>query len=326
MRVIPVVVACVLAVAATVLATPAYAQMGSLKGKVVDAEGKPVADAELVFEYEGGYTLKMTAKTNAKGEWVRSGMQATSEGVWNITVTKGDLGARTRAKASIGETIEVPTITVRPGGAKATSAADTKAADAARAAATAADKYITQANAAMTANNFDAAITALTSAIQTVPTCAPCYGKLGDAYLKKEDLGNAEKSYLKAVEMDPKLASVYDMLASLYNQQKKFEDAGKMSAKANEVRAASGGGGDAGSLFNAGVIAWNSGKMDDAQSNFEKAIALDPNMAEAYYQLGMVYVNQNKLPEAKKALETYVAKAPTGKNIETAKAVLTQLK
>src|SRR5687768_17586002 len=89
-RVTGLLVACVFAVLSAA-AAPAFAQMGSLRGKVVDTEGKPVADAEVVFEYVGGYSLKMTAKTNARGEWVRSGMQATSEGYWNITVTKDSL-------------------------------------------------------------------------------------------------------------------------------------------------------------------------------------------------------------------------------------------
>ena len=43
-RVTGLIAACVFAVVSAV-AAPAFAQMGSLKGKVVDAQGQPVADA-----------------------------------------------------------------------------------------------------------------------------------------------------------------------------------------------------------------------------------------------------------------------------------------
>ena len=318
-RVTGLIVACVFAVVSAA-AVPAFAQMGSLKGKVVDAQGNPVADAELVFEYVGGYTLKMTAKTNARGEWVRSGMQATSEGYWNITVTKGDLGAKAQAKASIGETIEVPNIIVRPGAPRQRPRTRRKRRRPGRP-----RRPPTSTSPRRTPPSPPTTSTARSRhwrrRSRAVPTCATCYAKMGEVYNKKPDLPNAEKAFLKAVELDPKLAAAYDMLASIYNTQKKFDDAGKMSAKANELRAATGGGGDANSSFNAGVIAWNQGKMDEAQSNFEKAIALDPKLAEAHYQLGMTYVNQNKLPEAKKALQQYLQLAPDGKNAATAKAV-----
>jgi Flp pilus assembly protein TadD len=64
-------------------------------------------------------------------------------------------------------------------------------------------------------------------------------------------------------------------------------------------------------------------KMKEAMEHFEKAIQMKPDMAEAYYELGMLYVKQNKIPEAKKALSEYVRLAPNGPNAEMAKAIAT---
>src|SRR5688572_25623444 len=50
------------------LASPAFAQVGSLRGRVVDEAGKPVADAQVVFETTEDRNFRSTTKTNAKGE------------------------------------------------------------------------------------------------------------------------------------------------------------------------------------------------------------------------------------------------------------------
>src|SRR5262245_4659272 len=84
--------ASVLALALVAAAAPAYAQVGTLTGKVVDEEGKPVADADLNFDYVGDLNLHFTGKTNAKGEWVRAGLLVA--GRWTITAKKGNLVGR----------------------------------------------------------------------------------------------------------------------------------------------------------------------------------------------------------------------------------------
>ena len=53
-------------------------------------------------------------------------------------------------------------------------------------------------------------------------------------------------------------------------------------------------------VFNQGVILWNAGKIPEAKEQFEQAVKLDPNMADAHYWLGMALVNAGKMPEAAK--------------------------
>jgi Tfp pilus assembly protein PilF len=144
-------------------------------------------------------------------------------------------------------------------------------------------------------------------------------------YTKQNDLAKAEEAYKQAVTFDEKAAEAWDGLAIVYNTQKKFEEAGKASARATELRGASGGG-DATSAFNSGAILVNQGKMAEAQVQFQRAIQLDPKMAEAHYQLGMTLINQGKMGEAVKALETYLQLAPAGPNAQTAKDMLPELK
>jgi TolA-binding protein len=90
--------------------------------------------------------------------------------------------------------------------------------------------------------------------------------------------------------------------------------------------AAAEGGGNADQLFNQGVIFWNAGKIPDAKKQFEAALALKPDLADAHYWVGMANLNEGKLPEAATHFEEYVKLAPTGQYAEQAKGVLTQIK
>ena len=188
------------------------------------------------------------------------------------------------------------------------------------------EQLFTDANTAIEAGNLDEAVTKLTQMTTEVPKCAACFAKLGDIYVKKNDLTNAEPAYLKAIEIDPTQAGVYNALASVYNSQKKFDDAAKMSAKANELSGASATGSNPESVYNQGIIFWNQGKIAEAKAQFAKAIELDPKMADAQYWYGMALVNEGKLPDAKKPFTEYLKLAPTGQYADTAKAMLAMIK
>src|SRR4051812_27852814 len=73
-------------VAALVFSAPAFAQ-GIVKGKVVDDNNQPVADAKVTIS---GPARNAETKTNNKGEFVQVGLQS---GAYTITVTKDKVGS-----------------------------------------------------------------------------------------------------------------------------------------------------------------------------------------------------------------------------------------
>jgi tetratricopeptide (TPR) repeat protein len=73
-------------------------------------------------------------------------------------------------------------------------------------------------------------------------------------------------------------------------------------------------------------VLWNAGKIPEAEAAFKKATELDPKNADAFYQLGVAQVSSGKVPDAVKSLEAYLKLAPTGKNADTAKALLASIK
>ena len=78
------------------------------------------------------------------------------------------------------------------------------------------------------------------------------------------------------------------------------------SAKAAELSVASRGGGNADSLYSAGVGLWNANKFPEAGSTFEAAIKANPNHADSHFMLGKVNLNLGKLKEAAGEFETYL--------------------
>lgn len=309
------------------IATPAQAQLGSLKGKVIDEAGKPVADAEITFDFVGDYKREYKVKTDSKGMWVKAGMPS-GGGTWVLTAVKGELNGQVKGVVVvIGVMTTAPDITIKAGGVRADTAnLNNDEIEKRNKKQKELEQLFADATTAIEAGNLDEAITKLTQMTAEVPKCAACFAKLGDIYVKKNDLTNAEPAYLKAIEIDPAQAGVYNALASVYNSQKKFDDAAKMSAKANELSGASAAGGNAESIYNQGIIFWNQGKIPEATAQFAKAVELDPKMADAQYWYGMALVNAGKLADAKKPFTEYLKLAPTGEFADTAKAMLAMIK
>ena len=79
-------------------------------------------------------------------------------------------------------------------------------------------------------------------------------------------------------------------------------------------------------MVNQGKIFINAGNMADAKAQFQKAVAADPNHADAHFYLGNAWVGEGNFGEAVKEFETYVKLAPSGPNAKQAQDAITALK
>ena len=73
------------------------------------------------------------------------------------------------------------------------------------------------------------------------------------------------------------------------------------------------------------MILWNAGNFADAKAQFEAAIAADPTIAMAHYQLGMANLNLGMVPEARQAFEGYLEADPNGEKAAEVDGFLQQL-
>ena len=301
--------------------TPTTAQTGQIKGKVVDAKKEPIDGATITIEMIEGMNRKYQTKTNRRGEYVQVGLQT---GMYRITASKDDMSQSFEERIRLGD--NQVNFTLTPGAKAGVSPEDAKKAEERLKAVQAAfEQGVTLSN----EGKHDEAIAKFNEVIAAAPKCVECYNNIGTVYTRKQEYDQAEAAFKKALEINPKSADSYNGLATVYNAQKKFDQAAEASGEAQKLAGEGGatpGAGNASTVYNQGVIAWNAGKVPEAKKLFEQAVQLDPSLADAHYWLGMATVNEGKLPEAAKHFEEYLKLAPTGQYAEQAKSILASIK
>jgi len=297
------------------LAVPALAQTGRIQGKVVDDKDAPVQGARIVVTAipdQGGQ--KWQATTDKNGNFIIG------------TLSKSGGYLVVASKDGVGE--DEAQVVVKIGNFTTT---NFKLSRAARVSEEQAQKnaeikkFFEAGVAAAQAGNHQAAVEAFTNAAAAMPTCADCYFNIGVSHQMMKNSEGAEAAFKKAIELRPEYPEAYNALAALYTQDKKMELAAAASAKAAELSVASGGG-NADSLYSAGVGLWNANKFAEAGSTFEAAVKANPNHADSHFMLGKVNLNLGKLKEAAMEFETYLKLEPNGKNAAEAKTTFEALK
>jgi len=302
----------------TAFATIGYAQTGRIKGKVVDANQKPIEGATILMESKE-LNRKISTKTDKRGEYT----QFLAPGEYTVTASKDNMSQSYPTKISLDER-EV-NFELKPGSGGAPDGERKKAEADLAAAKGSFEAGVALAN----EGKYDESVAKFNEVIAKIPKCAECYTNIGGAYLRKKDYDQAEAAYKKALEVKPDSAEAYMGLSNVYNAQKKFDQATEAGAQAQKLLGAgtgATGAGNANAIFNQGVIAWNASKTDEAAKLFQQAVTIDPKLADAHYWLGMANVNQNKLPDAVKSFEEYLKLDPKGQYAEQAKGMLTAIK
>ncbi len=335
--------------------TPAFVQ-GVVKGP----DGATIQGAVVVFE---GIEMKnkIQAKTDKKGHYITSMKPA----FYDVTVTvDGTVRAKLphyEAVGGNGDPLDFNLKAAAPAGAAPAAAPSlTEAApapagggkgnkgdaegDKKREEAIAKQKALNDAfgagRNAIDAKNWDEAITQLTKASELGPTQQAVWASLAEAYTGKAKSGpsaEADASYQKAfaaydklIELKPDEAGTYTNYALALAADKKLDDAKVKLAKAVELDPAGAGK----YHYNLGALLMNSSQTDGALEEFRKAIAADPNYAEAYFYLGSTLMGKATMDASGKmqapagtveALQKYVQLKPDGPNADAAKQLITAL-
>jgi tetratricopeptide (TPR) repeat protein len=338
---------------------------GSVKGVCKDADGKPIAQAEV--EWVGTETgHKYTLKTNNKGEYFSLGIVP---GKYNVILRKDGKELFHINGISVGlDEFELPFDLKKEQAAAAAGqgltpeqvkALKEKQEEAAKT--EAANKVVGSLNdklkaaaAASDAGDFETAIATLNEANQIDATRDLIWFKLGDAYRmsgpkqtdpeqKRKRYEEAAAAYQKAIDLrtaseaaqkDPdsnkKMAAYYNNLADAYAKANKVDDAVANYNKAVALDPAGAGG----YLFNVGAVFTNAGRVDDAIAAFDKVIAADPTKADAYYWKGVNMIGKATLGKDNKmvaptgtaeAFQKYLQLQPDGKMAQPAKDMLASI-
>lgn len=190
---------------------------------------------------------------------------------------------------------------------------------------------------AMQGQQWQAAIDSLTKASTLDPTQLAVWSNLATAYdnLGKSTKGpeseaastKADEMYKKTIELKPDDPNIHNNYALLLARQKKFKEAEDELAKASALDPPGAGK----YYYNLGAILVNTGQNDAAGEAFKKALAADPNYADAHYQYGIFLTGKAqvgadgsmKFPDGtKESFEKYLQLKPEGPYASSAKSML----
>jgi len=351
-----------LAVALTAVAASAQANTGTVKGKVLDEKGRPMVGATMRITTANGQ--KLETKVDENGQYTLAGVPAGPVKLELLVDEKPRTGGETTVIA--GEVNEIDLDLAAFAAQQKMTPEERKKAEqeaqakqqkalAERAKVKNLNAMLAQAEPMMNTGNYDGALALYKNAVQTDPTKALLWAKLGLAYLGKNvqtkdkdeatELANEAASALqKAVSLAPNVSAYHNNLGQAYARSGKTDVALKEFQTAAQMEPAAA----VGYYFNAGATLTNQSTklppgspeqkkaLDEANEMFRKSATLDPKYreGEAYYQIATNLLNQATVaPDGKMvvpdgtadAYQKYLEEAPNGRYAESAKQTLAAL-
>jgi tetratricopeptide (TPR) repeat protein len=280
--------------------------MGRIEGRVVDPDGKPVADATVKLELPsrgGGPTVK----TDKKGRWAVGGIAA---GRWNVDVDAPGF-ATSRGYANLAtESDRLPPVEIKleraaPKGPPPEVLEAIRKGDEAYKAGRFADARA----------EYEKLFTLRPDLSKTLhEQIARCYSQEGN-YAK-------ELEHLQVLlDADPADQNVRLLMAQ-EALKGGLLDRGRELLKGVDQSAIK----DPNVYFNIAALLLNQQKTEEAIGYLDRAIALDPAYVDGYFQRGLSYIGLGKVAEARADLRKVIELAPGTPQAETAKKALEQLK
>ncbi len=303
-------------------ATSSFSQStGILRGKVTGPDGVGVPGVKIVITGQQRPIRTFETETNEEGRYRMMGLR---DSPYEVTATTETATAMAVFTIRGGQNLTVD-LDLGASAAAATAAlSEEDLANEARREELSAS--FEQGVAASAAGDYVEAIAQFEIALSIVDTCYSCYHNIGLANLELGQMDEAEVAFKQALELRADNAASYTGLAGIYNAQRRFDEAAEMSAEAARLSGGGAGATDPVAVYNQGVIYWNAGNFPMAKEQFEQAVALDPNNADAHYQLAMASLNLGDMTSAVEALEKYIEIAPDGQNADQARGMIQQLK
>ena len=294
-------------------ALPAFAQTGRVGGVVKDDKGQPLKGATVVAENPAASPPSFTATTDDKGRFSIIGLRA---GNWKLTASapgfqpqNGQLNIRT-----IGTPNPPVEFTLAPGAtgpAGALAGVNTKELQAELAAA----------DAKLTANDYDGAITAYKAMLTKVPALTMLHMQIGRAYRMKKDYDSALGAYAELLKAEPNNERAKIEIGMTNLEKGDFAAAETALTEASQSTSAS-----REVFYNLGEVKFAKGETDAAMAAYQRAIDIDANWAKPYFKMGLGKLQKADTAGALQMMEKVIAVEPNSAEAAQAKALIEQLK
>jgi len=329
---------------------------GGFKGGITNNH-EPAANLQVVFT-DVNTGKQYTSKTDERGEVLSTGMQPAVYKLEVMDAKNEVVYAQSGLSLNSNEINPLPGIELNrreasgstAGGAQSQPAAKMTKEQVAKARAEneklmGLNTQIMQAQTALQQQNWAEAESVLKQILAAIPDTRrwELYKALGDSQKNQDKTGDAIRTYEKGVEIaqmaasgaippdphnpnsDPARAKAGEgqmlgSLASMYVKQGNVDQ-----AIATYERAAAVAPNPATAYYNLCALAFNAGKYDDAAAACDKSVAADPNKADAWFFKGAALAKANK-PGAADAMNKYLQLDATGVHAAEAKAILQSAK
>ena len=277
-----------------------------VQGKITDAvTHKPIPNVVITVDATTGHSVHNEFKADKDGQYRFLILDGTL--MYKFTYkAPGYNNVEQTIKLTLGD-INTKDVTMAPVGAAV--AGGTTAAPAAAKADPAVAAYN---EGAELANNgkLPEAIAKMEEAVAAKPDLTAGYQALAKLYVRTKNYDKAIDRANKVLEIDTDNQEMFGVLADSYTAK---GDKAKAAEYRKKLPA------DAAAMFNDAAHLINSGKDAEAEPLLKGAIAANDKFAQAYYELGMLYVRTQKNADAKVNLQKYLELEPTGTWAEIAR-------
>jgi len=333
----------VLLLPSTQLFAQEWKGIGRLQGIVTDEDGKPIESAKITLR-KGDQTVKPEnpgpppVMTDKHGKWSMLGL---SGGTWGVLIEK-DGYITSEGRLKVGEsgppqqavTVKLKTLSKEQAQAQAQAAAPKEPSKESKA-----NAAITEGNTALQQDKYADARASYEQALALLDPAKPdhvpvivavkravastYYREAGQAKTKDakaQGLNQSVATLKQALEIKPDDPETLQLLVNV------LVDAGReQEAQSYLAKLPQGAKIDPERLINVGIKYYNEKQIDKALEAFNKTVADNPDLAEAYYYRGLVYLNKGKVPEAKADFQKLLALDPKNKFAKEAQDYLKNL-
>ncbi|HSF15943.1 MAG TPA: tetratricopeptide repeat protein [Vicinamibacteria bacterium] len=283
------------------LATSEQAELATFRGRVVDVDGKPIADATVTLEDQtmGG---TITVETNDKGSFYRRGLRPSE---YKLTITKEgymDLEVPLQFRAGEEKREEFQMVAAMSG----------------------AEAAFQKGIEAFNAGEFEAAIEAFEEVTRLSPETPEGHTNLALAYIQVEKMPEAIQELEKAAELSAdfrtwaQLAMAYVRVDRLQAAARSFETAlGKEHDPRDPIAYEC--------WMALGSLYFADNRVGDAVTAYENALSIDSGSAEALVALGKCQFNLRDMDKARQYFQRTIDTAPSSPQAEEARAFLDEI-
>ena len=298
----------------------AWAGRGRLQGVVKDESGKPVAGAKITLRkgtdrVDPNTDGPPSLTTDKNGKWSTLGL---GQGTWGILIEKeGYIPSEGQAPVNefgpaqpIAVTLNVIPKEVIQKAEQESTAGQAKAA-------------IERANALLNEGKYAEARAAYQEGMAKLEdkSLHPAILRaVADTYYKEKKIDQAVEVLKQALAVAPDDVASLQLITTILVAEGREAEAQAYMAKLPQGTTL-----DPNTLLNLGIKAFNEGKMDQAQAQFDRVIKENPSLADAYYYRALAYLNQDKKAEAKADLQKLLELDPNNKYAKDAREMLKDL-